>query len=77
LVVLRALPWLAFWVQGEFELQFEVNGQEYFLSFVEDPGRWVVTKPTARGLEVIPVYVDAPKYERFGILEKDRHNVLN
>lgn len=58
-------------------MQFEINGQVYFLSFLEEQGRWIVTKPTLEGIEVIPVYVDVPKYERFGILEKDRHNIQN
>ena len=41
-------------------MQFQVNGQEYFLAFVEEEGRWFVFSPTPRGLQRIPVYVDAP-----------------
>ncbi len=58
-------------------MQFEVNGQVYFLNFAEEQGRWFVVMPTATGVQAIPVYVDVPKYERFGILEKDRHNIQN
>jgi len=58
-------------------LQFEVNGQVYFLNFVDDEGRWYVFAPTPTGVNRIPVYVDAPKYERFGVLEKGRHNIQN
>ena len=59
------------------KLQFEVNGQVYFLNFAEEQGKWFVVKPTGTGVLAIPVYVDVPKYERFGILEKDRHNIQN
>ncbi len=58
-------------------MQFEVNGQAYFLNFVDDEARWYVFAPTPAGLRRIPVYVDGPKYERFGILEKERHNIQN
>jgi hypothetical protein len=41
-------------------LQFEVNGKQYFLAFVEDERRWYVFSPTPQGMHRIPVYVDAP-----------------
>ena len=47
-------------------MQFEVNGQAYFLSFVEGDGRWYVFAPAPAGLRRIPVYVDAATYEQFG-----------
>ena len=47
-------------------MQFEVNGQAYFLSFVESEGRWYVFAPAHSGLRRIPVYVDAATYEQFG-----------
>jgi hypothetical protein len=43
-------------------LQFQVNGQEYFLAFVEDERRWYLFAPGAQGVQRIPVYVDAAKY---------------
>jgi hypothetical protein len=57
-------------------LQFEVRGQSYFLSFVEDERRWYVFSPTPNGLHRIPVYVDAPKLTQFDPLEVTRqtHN---
>ena len=58
-------------------MQFEVNGQVYFLNFAEEQGRWYVVKPSTTGVLAIPVYVDAAKYERLGMLEKDRHNIQN
>jgi hypothetical protein len=50
-------------------LQFEIKGQEYFLAFVEEERRWYVFAPGAQGMERIPVYQDAPKQERSGLLE--------
>jgi hypothetical protein len=51
-------------IQGEItELQFEVNGKEYFLAFVEDERQWYVFSPTPNGMHRIPVYIDAPAAE--------------
>jgi hypothetical protein len=50
-------------------LQFNIKGQDYFLAFVEQEKRWYVFAPTPQGVHRIPVYVDAPQYERPGILE--------
>ncbi len=55
---------------GEEKLQFEVNGQDYFLNFAEDEAYWYVLAPSLTGVQRIPVYVDSPSYERFGILGK-------
>jgi len=63
--------------RGEGKLQFEVNGQDYFLNFAEDEAYWYVLVPTLTGVQRIPVYVDSPAYERFGILGKNRHNIQN
>jgi len=54
-------------------LQFKIKDQDYFLAFVEDERRWYVFAPTARGVHRIPVYVDAVKYEKPGILEAETH----
>jgi hypothetical protein len=64
-------------IRGEEKLQFEVNGQDYFLNFAEDEAYWYVLAPTLTGIQRIPVYVDSPSYERFGILGKNRHNIPN
>jgi hypothetical protein len=58
-------------------LQFEVNGQEYFLNFVEDERRWFVLVPSETGVNRIPVYVDGSKYERIGAAEKGRQSRPN
>jgi hypothetical protein len=64
-------------IQGEDKLQFEVNGQEYYLNFIEDERRWFVLVPTETGLQRIPVYIDGSKYERIGASEKNRQNRPN
>jgi hypothetical protein len=43
-------------------LNFEINGQEYFLAFVEDERRWFLFAPMPEGIQRIPVYVDAVSY---------------
>ena len=63
--------------KGEEKLQFEVNGQDYFLNFAEDEAYWYVLVPSLTGVQRIPVYVDSPSYERFGILGKNRQNIQN
>ena len=47
-------------------MRFEVNGKEYFLAFVEDDRRWFLFSANQKGIERIPVYVDAAKYDGFG-----------
>ena len=39
-------------------MQFAVNGNEYFLSFVPEEGEWFVFTPTADGLHRVPVVHD-------------------
>jgi hypothetical protein len=63
--------------KGRFEMQFEVNGHDYFLNYVEDESRWYVFEPTLTGLQKIAVYVDGPRYDRIGVLEKRRHKIQN
>ena len=54
-------------------MQFQVNGREYFLAFVEDERRWYLFSPSGtEGLQRIPVYVDAAKYARANAAELGR-----
>jgi hypothetical protein len=55
-------------------LQFQVNGQEYFLAFVEDERRWYLFAPGAEGVQRIPVYVDAAKHGAIGPSELGRED---
>ncbi|HEX3738716.1 MAG TPA: hypothetical protein VHV29_03220 [Terriglobales bacterium] len=52
-------------------MQFKIKDQDYFLAFVEQEKRWYVFAPTSEGLNRIPVYVDAVKYQKPGILETE------
>jgi len=51
-------------------VQFQIKGQEFFLTFAEDEQRLYVVTPTSDGVHKIPVYVDAAKWERIGGREK-------
>jgi len=51
-------------VKGRIKLQFQINGQDYFLAFIEQEKRWYVFAPTGEGVNRIPVYVDVVKYDR-------------
>jgi hypothetical protein len=44
-------------------MQFQVNGEDYFLKFVEDENRFYVFRATETGVDRFPVYVDAAKQE--------------
>jgi hypothetical protein len=39
-------------------MQFEVNGQTYFLNFDPSEGRWFVYEPTKDGMLGMPVHDD-------------------
>ena len=58
-------------------MQFQVNGQDYFLTYGEDDSTLYVLVPTLEGVQRIPVYQDMPKYDRIGVLEKKRHKLVN
>jgi hypothetical protein len=58
-------------------LEFEVNGQNYFLGFVEDERRWYVFAPTASGLNRIPVYVDAPAMGKILLADESKQTITN
>ena len=47
-------------------MNFQVNGETYFLSLAEDERRWLFFVETDRGTRPVPVYVDAPLQTGFG-----------
>jgi len=53
--------------KGRIRLRFEVKGREYWLALAEE-NRFYVFAPTAKGIDRIPVYVDAAKYEEQAML---------
>jgi hypothetical protein len=58
-------------------LQFEVNGQSYFLAFVEEERRWYVFSATPRGLHRIPVYVDGFAEGKASLVEQGKPTISN
>lgn len=40
-------------------MQFQINGEDYFLKFVEDENRFYVFHATENGVDRFPVYEDA------------------
>jgi hypothetical protein len=58
-------------------LQFEVNGQTYFLAFVEDERRWYVFAPTITGVNRIPVYVDAPATGKIVLADESKQTITH
>lgn len=53
------------WPAGETTLQFEVNGQIFFVNFVPEEGRWYCYAPTPDGVQRIPVATDTAPFETF------------
>jgi hypothetical protein len=49
-------------------VNFEVNGQAYFLNFSEKHGQWFVIQPTMTGVVALPVYVDEEEIEPIGFM---------
>jgi hypothetical protein len=39
-------------------LQFEVNGTQYFLTFAEEEGGWILVTPTQQGIKRLAVETD-------------------
>jgi hypothetical protein len=64
---------------GEIELDFQVNGETYFLSLAEDERRWLVFVESATGTRPIPVYVDVPESEDLTLVidEEEGRKILN
>ena len=58
-------------------MEFEVNGQKYFLAFVEEERRWCVFVPTAGGLNRIPVYIDAPAMAKILLADESKQTITN
>ncbi len=61
-------------------MEFQSDGQKYFLQFAEDEGRWYVVYATPQGIRRVPVMYDMPEYApmRFIITPaKEEKNVVN
>jgi hypothetical protein len=64
---------------GGAEVDFQVNGETYFLSLAEDERRWLVLVESDTGTRDIPVYVDGAELEDLKIVveDKERRKILN
>ena len=59
-------------------MDFQVNGETYFLSLAEDERRWLVFVSTPTGARPVPVYEDAPDFEDLTVVvDKVRRDILN
>ena len=58
-------------------MEFQVNGQNYFLAFVEEERRWYVFSPTSSGVNRIPVYVDAPAGGKILLADENKQTITH
>ncbi|HEY3974461.1 MAG TPA: hypothetical protein VGM18_15770 [Candidatus Sulfotelmatobacter sp.] len=60
-------------------MDFQVNGETYFLSLAEDERRWLVFVEGDTGTRRVPVYVDEAELEDLKIVveDKQRRRILN
>jgi hypothetical protein len=60
-------------------VDFQVNGETYFLSLAEDESRWLVLVSTATGARPVPVYVDGAESEDLTVVAEDieRRRIVN
>jgi len=59
-------------------MNFEVNGQMFFVNFVPEEGRWYCYAPTPGGLQRLPVSTDSAPFERFAIpIDEEAKEIVN
>ena len=59
-------------------MNFQINGDTYFLSLAEDERRWLVFVSTPSGGRGIPVYEDAPDFRPFAVVDDEESpKILN
>jgi hypothetical protein len=60
-------------------VDFQVNGETYFLSLAEDERRWLVFVEGAAGARPVPVYEDGAESADFTVVieDKDRRKIVN
>jgi hypothetical protein len=52
-------------------MDFQVNGETYFLNLADDERRWLVFVSTDTGARPLPVYEDVPEFKRFAVVVTD------
>jgi hypothetical protein len=59
-------------------MNFEVNGQMFFVNFVPEEGRWYCYAATPQGMQRVPVATDTPPFERFAFpVDEQAKEVVN
>ena len=60
-------------------MDFQVNGETYFLSLAENERQWLVFVSTPTGARPIPVYEDVQEVEDLTVVveDKERRNIPN
>ena len=60
-------------------MDFQVNGETYFLSLAEDEVRWLVFVQGDTGPRRVPVYVDEAESEDLKVVveDKERRKIVN
>jgi hypothetical protein len=60
-------------------MDFQVNGETYFLSLAEDERQWLVLVSTPMGPRPVPVYEDGAEAEDLTVVveDKDRRKIVN
>jgi hypothetical protein len=60
-------------------VDFQVNGETYFLSLAEDERRWLLFVESATGTRDVPVYEDAAESEDVKVVveDRERRKILN
>ena len=53
-------------------MDFQVNGETYFVSLADDERRWIVFVDGVTGARNIPVYDDAPEFEDATLVIEDK-----
>ncbi len=53
-------------------MNFQINGQPYFLNFVPSEGKWFMFAPSLHGMQAIPVADDAHiHFDKFVLMPND------
>ena len=59
-------------------MDFQVNGETYYLSLAENERQWLVFVSTATGTRSVPVYVDVPESEDLTVVvDQESRKILN
>jgi hypothetical protein len=63
----------------EGQVDFQVNGETYFLSLAENERQWEVFVSTPTGARPVPVYVDGAESEALTLVieDKERRKIPN